>query len=53
MTEQEQINAGLVLNGLDGANPLAFLAALGTLRGLTLAWPERRIRLSWTPRCAL
>ena len=49
MTEQEQINPGLVLNGLDGSNPLAFLAALGTLRGLTLAWPERRIRLSWTP----
>ena len=47
MTEQEQINAGLVLKGLDGANPLAFLAALGTLRGLTLAWPKRRVRLSW------
>ncbi len=25
-------NSGLFLNGLDGANPLAFLAALGTLR---------------------
>ena len=41
MTEQEQLNDGLVLTGLDGSNPLAFLAALGTLRGLTLAWPER------------
>ena len=53
MTEQEQIqeqiNPGLVLKGLDGANPLAFLAALGTLRGLTLAWPERVVRLSWAP----
>ena len=42
MTEQEQVNDGLLLVGLDGANPLAFLAALGTLRGLTIAWPERR-----------
>ena len=46
MTEQE--NSGLLLSGLDGANPLAFLAALGTLRGLTLAWPERSVCLSWT-----
>ena len=41
---------GLLLSGLDGANPLAFLAALGTLRGLTLAWPEHRVCLSWTLR---
>ena len=46
MTEQKQ--KGLVLTGLDGTNPLAFLAALGTLRGLTLAWPERQVFLSWT-----
>ena len=50
MTEQEQYNGGLMLTGLDGANPLAFLAALGTLRGLTLAWPKRRIYLSWVPQ---
>ncbi len=48
MTKQE--NIGLLLSGLDGANPLAFLAALGTLRGLTLAWPGRLVRLSWTLR---
>ncbi len=47
MTGQEQINEGLLLAGLDGANPLAFLAALGTLRGLTVAWPGRRVCLSW------
>lgn len=41
MTEQ------LTLKGLDAANPLAFLAALGTLRSLTLAWPDARIRLHW------
>lgn len=35
------------LAGLDGSNPLAFLAALGTLRSLTLAWPDRRVRMGW------
>ena len=38
----------LTLPGLDGSNPLAFLAALGTLRGLTRAWPEKYVRMSWT-----
>lgn len=37
----------LLLPGLDGANPLAFLAALGTLRTLTLAWPDRHVKMSW------
>ena len=41
--------AGLLLGGLDGANPLGFVAALGALRGLTIAWPERAVRLSWDP----
>ena len=50
MTEQEQVNDGLLLAGLDGANPLAFLAALGTLRGLTIAWPGHRVHLSWKLR---
>ncbi len=40
---------GLLLNGLDGANPLGFLAALGTLRGLSIALPECRVTLSWAP----
>lgn len=35
------------LAGFDGNNPLAFLAALGTLRTLTLAWPDANVRLSW------
>ncbi len=43
---------GLVLEGLDGANPLAFLAALGVLRGLSIAWPGRLVELSWTDRDA-
>lgn len=40
-------NLELELIGLEGSNPLAFLAALGTLRAMGLAWPERCFRLSW------
>ena len=43
---------GLLLEGIDGANPLAFLAALGTLRGLTIAWPQRLVQMSWEARDA-
>lgn len=35
------------LPGLDGTNPLAFLATLGVLRLLTLARPELEPQLSW------
>lgn len=35
------------LHGLDGSNPLAVLAALGTLRTLSIAWPERRVTMHW------
>jgi hypothetical protein len=38
------------LPGLDGSNLLAYLAALGTLRVLTLAEPDRCIRMSWVDR---
>jgi hypothetical protein len=38
----------ILLAGLDGSNPLAFLAALGTLRTLTRAKPTERVRMSWT-----
>jgi hypothetical protein len=38
---------GLSLDGLAGENPLAALAALGTLRVLDLAWPDRGVRLAW------
>ena len=43
MTEQQ----GLILTGLDGSNPLAFLAALGTLRTLTHALPDQEVRMRW------
>jgi hypothetical protein len=38
------------LAGLDGSNLLAYLAALGTLRVLTLAERDRCVRMSWTDR---
>ncbi len=38
---------GILLKGLDGSNPLAFLAALGTLRTLTLALPDETVKMSW------
>lgn len=38
---------GIVLKGLYGDNLLGFMAALGTLRGLTWAWPWACVRLSW------
>jgi len=38
----------LILIGLDGGNSLAFLAAVGTLRTLTLAWPRDDVSLSWS-----
>lgn len=38
-----------ILTGLDGANPLAFLAALGAFRTLTSAWADREVRIGWTP----
>jgi hypothetical protein len=36
------------LNGLDAANLLGYMAALGTLRTLTLAQPDSGVRMSWT-----
>jgi len=47
MTAQTDSPTDLLLAGLDGANPLAFLAALGTLRTLTLAIPDHMVRMDW------
>jgi hypothetical protein len=38
------------LTGLDGGNLLAYLAALGTLRVLTLAEPDGCVRMRWEDR---
>lgn len=40
--------AELMFEGLDGGNPLGFLAALGTLRSSSLAWPQRNVRMHWS-----
>lgn len=40
-------NEGILLKGLDGGNPLAFLAALGTLRTLTLALSDEIVKMNW------
>lgn len=42
------MSESILLRGLDGANPLAFLAALGTLRVLTLASHDsKQPRMAW------
>ena len=41
------MSKGLLLRGLDGSNPLAFLAALGTLRTLALVSPNEKVSMSW------
>ena len=38
---------GLLLNGLDGSNPLGFLAAVGTLRTVSLTKPGVDWRMHW------
>ena len=38
---------GLLLSGLDGSNPLGFLAAVGTLRTASLAEPTADWRMKW------
>lgn len=40
----------LHLDGIDGSNPLGFLAALGTLRTLSLSDEIRRVQMGWSPR---
>lgn len=47
MRTSAQSGLEVELLGLDGSNPLAFLAAVGTLRALTLAMSGAGIRMSW------
>ncbi|MDW8352021.1 MAG: hypothetical protein RML99_08930 [Anaerolineae bacterium] len=37
----------LTLTGPNGANPLGFLCALGTLRTLSHAWPSSEVKMKW------
>src|SRR4051812_39760458 len=50
---QPQIGAeprgGLLLGGLDGANPLGFLAALGLFRFLDECYGSGLLHMSWAP----
>lgn len=39
----------IVFEGIDGGNPLGFLAALGAFRTTALTWQDRPVRLSWLP----
>lgn len=41
------MNSTLILTGIEGSNPLGFLAALGTLRVLTLCGAGRSLRMHW------
>lgn len=41
-------NDGLVLAGLDGSNPVGYLASLGTLQTLTVACRSRAVTMSWS-----
>ncbi len=43
----------LLLSGLDGSNPLGFLAAVGTLRTATLAKPYCGWRMKWLSHGAI
>lgn len=38
----------LLLSGLNGGNPLAFLAALGAFRTTALMWPAQNVRMHWS-----
>ena len=42
-----ELPPGLLLKGLDGSNPLGFLAAVGTLRAMTHASPASKWYLQW------
>lgn len=37
------------LSGIDGSNPLGFLAALGMMRILSRQWPDRNVCMRWRP----
>jgi hypothetical protein len=37
----------MVFRGIEGSNPLGFLAAVGALRLFDLLWPGRGVRLRW------
>jgi len=46
-TDMAQLGDGVLLWGLDGTNPLGFLAALGTLQTLSQADSTKAVTLAW------
>lgn len=42
-----ELPPGILLRGIDGSNPLGFLAAVGTLRAATCASPSSNWHLQW------
>ena len=42
------MKVSMTLTGLDGSNPLGYLAALGSLRLAQLRWPDFEPKLHWT-----
>jgi len=47
MTNLDTHHTGLLLPALDGANPLGFLAALGTLRCMSNEEPKGCVKMAW------
>ncbi len=47
MSDTASVDNGLLLAGLDGSNPLGFLAAIGTLRLLHLADKRTPVSMAW------
>lgn len=47
MNETSHDTGSIVLSGLNGSNPLAFLAALGTLRTCVTMYPDSEFRMGW------
>jgi hypothetical protein len=47
-SKTSDIDSALPLPGLDGANPLGFLAALGVLQTATSAHPDKPVKMSWS-----
>lgn len=46
--KSQSLSGGVLLPGLDGSNPLAFLAALGVLRMLDRQTTDSVVRMAWT-----
>lgn len=46
-THQQMSRSTQILSGIDGSNPLGFLAALGTHRVMSMIFPDAAVEMSW------